>query len=130
VVEYSGLYEADGYGLDLHVERGGAVTGGGYDTIDFDSSRRLDFTLKDARIDGALLTAVKIYENGETRRFEGVFANRTVTTGKNPNEITGRETSFGLGFVENHTPAIAGSSEKLAPSPGNTWTNRVFLERH
>ena len=127
--EYAGVYESgdSGYRLDLRVSAG-LVTGSGYDTTNFDNAQKLSFTLKDARIDGALLTGVKVYENGETRKFEAVFVNRTVTTGKNPNEIADRQTSYGLGFIESSAPAIAGSN-RMAPSTGGTWTNRVFLER-
>lgn len=128
--EYAGLYESQdsGYRLDLRVSAG-TVTGSGYDTANFDSAQKVSFTLRDARIDGALLTATKVYENGETRRFEAAFVNRTVTTGKNPNEITDRQTSYGLGFIESSTPVIAGGSDRMAPSAGGSWTNRVFLER-
>jgi hypothetical protein len=78
--------------------------------------------LKDASINGALLTGTKLYENGEQRPFEAVFVNRTVSTGKNANTIESQNTSFGIGFIVNNT-----SSD----GSGNTenWTNRVFLMR-
>lgn len=68
--------------------------------------------LKDAPIKGALLTATKVFENGETVKFEAVFNNRTVSRGKNPNSIESRETKFGLGFIQSHSE----------------WITRVFLE--
>jgi hypothetical protein len=111
VREYSGVYEADfGYRLELRVSDGGKVEGNGYDNINNSGKQR--FTLKDARIEGALLTATKVYENGETLKFEAVFNNRTVQTGKNPNQIENRETKYGLGFIQSNAD----------------WTNRVFLE--
>jgi hypothetical protein len=70
------------------------------------------FALRDARISGALLTGSKVYENGSTVPFEALFTNRTVSQGKNANEITSRETLFGLGFIQSE----------------GQWTNRVFLE--
>jgi hypothetical protein len=76
------------------------------------SSRRQAFTLRDARIDGALLTATKVFADGGTKRLEAVFSNRTVAGGKNPNRIESRETSYGLGFID---------------SLGDS-TNRVFLK--
>jgi hypothetical protein len=110
--EYAGVYEAESdYRLELRVSDGGKVEGNGYDRRANDSERR-NFTLKDARIEGALLTATRVFENGETEKFEAVFNNRTVTAGKNPNEIETRETKYGLGFIQAYTD----------------WTNRVFLE--
>lgn len=109
--EYSGVYEAESdYRLELRVSGGGKIEGNGYDS--FSNSKRQNFTLKDARIEGALLTATKVYENGETLKFEAVFNNRTVQTGKNPNQIENRETKYGLGFIQSN----------------GDWTNRVFLE--
>jgi hypothetical protein len=112
VREYSGVYEAESdYRLELRVAAGGKVEGNGYDSR-FNDSGRQNFTLKDARIEGALLTATKVFENGETLKFEAVFNNRTVQTGKNPNQIENRETKYGLGFIQSYSD----------------WTNRVFLE--
>jgi hypothetical protein len=112
VRDYSGVYESNSdYRLELRVSAGGNVEGSGYDTR-FNNSGKQNFTLRDARIEGALLTATKVFENGETARFEAVFNNRTVTEGKNPNEIDSRETKFGLGFIQSNSD----------------WTNRVFLE--
>ncbi len=109
--EYSGVYQADGYRLDLRVNADGSATGSGYDRIG-DSSSKHNFTLRDARVEGALLTATKVYESGETQAFEAVFNNRTVVQGKNPNQIETRETFYGLGFIQNFAE----------------WNNRVFLD--
>ncbi len=123
--EYSGRYDTEdrGYSLDIRVSADGKVTGSGQDTVDWDNSKRLNFTLRDARIQGALLTAVKVYENGETRKFEAVFANRTVSSGRNANDITDRQTAYGIGFIESGA-VVTGNT-----NPDNNWTNRVFLER-
>ena len=109
---YSGNYEAENYRMALSVAKDGSVTGEGYDTLG-DNGRRMNFTLRDARIDGALLSGTKVYEGGSAQPFEGVFANRTVSTGKNVNQIESRETLFGFGFIQNNS----------------SWTNRVFLEK-
>ena len=64
----------------------------------------------------------KFYENGEQRRFEAVFVNHTVASGENANEITSRDTKFGIGFIETGTWS----------DPQNrtmNQTTRVFLER-
>jgi len=111
IQDYSGVYEADSdYRLELRVSADGKIEGNGFDRDS--NSKKQNFTLKDARIEGALLTATKVFENGETVKFEAVFNNRTVTQGKNPNEIDRRETKFGLGFIQS----------------SSDWTNRVFLE--
>ncbi len=116
--EYSGSYFADdgNYNVELRVSTDGRVEGSGTDTrfegLNFDKQKLKKFTFRNARIEGALLTATKVYEDGETRKFEAVFVNRTVLTGKNPNEIETRETKFGLGFIETHA----------------NFSNRVFCE--
>ena len=114
-VEYGGSYESeDGeWSLSLHVERGGVVTGSGFDAMNGETNRRRSFVLKDATINGALLAATKFYDNGEQRRFEAIFVNHTVASGKNANEVASRDTKFGIGFVDTGTGAEV----------------RVFLER-
>jgi hypothetical protein len=114
-VDYGGNYESEdsGWSLSLHVERGGAVTGSGFDAINGGTNRRRSFVLKDATINSALLAGTKFYENGEQQKFEAVFVNRTVASGKNANEIASRDTKFGIGFIETGTGSDA----------------RVFLER-
>lgn len=101
-VEYSGNYQSEdsGWSLSLHVDRDSLVTGSGFDAINGETSRHRSFVLKNATINGALLAGTKFYENGEQRRFEAVFVNRTVASGKNEHEITSRDTRFGIGFIE------------------------------
>lgn len=112
VREYSGVYQAESdYRLELRVSAADKIEGNGYDRR-FNDSAKQNFTLQNARIEGALLTATKVFESGETERFEAVFNNRTVQTGKNPNQIENRETKFGLGFIQSAAD----------------WTNRIFLE--
>ena len=86
------------------------------------NDRRMAFTLKDASIPGALLTGTKVFENGEQQKFEAVFVNRTVATGKNENEITSRETKFGLGYIQKGSWSDKNGQHM-------DWTSRVFLER-
>ncbi|MCA1624873.1 MAG: hypothetical protein LC768_10075 [Acidobacteria bacterium] len=117
VRDYAGVYQsADAdYQIELRVAADGKVEGNGYGSL-FDNSQKRNFTLKDARIDGALLTATKVFADGRTEKLEAVFNNRTMIEGKNPNEITSRETKYGLGFID-----IFGTG-------GANITNRVFLE--
>jgi hypothetical protein len=120
-VDYGGSYESEdsGWSLSLHVERSGIVTGSGFDTMNGETNRRRSFVLKDATINGSLLTGTKFYENGEQRSLEAVFVNRTVAAGRNANEITSRDTRFGIGFIETGRWSDA----------QNGAMRRVFLER-
>jgi hypothetical protein len=114
--DFSGSYGAgdNGYKLDLKVDSDGSASGSGYDSVNWDDgSPKMKFTLKDARVDGALLAGTKVFENGRTEAFEAVFANRTVSTGKNADSINSRDTCFGLGFIQIH----------------KDWTNRAFLQK-
>jgi hypothetical protein len=111
--DYAGVYQSTfaDYRLELRVSPNGKVEGSGYDS-GLGNSQNQHFTLRDARIEGALLTATKVFGDGKTEKLEAVFNNRTVVQGKNPNEIKTRETAYGLGFIE---------------SEGES-TNRIFLE--
>jgi hypothetical protein len=120
---YTGLYEGEGHRIQLTVSAGGEATGFGYDQ-QAGSNKAVNFMLRDGRIQGAMLTGLKVYDNGETRKFEGVFVNRTVTTGRNKDQIENQDRAFGLGFIESG-PVIAGGSENNSQD----WTNRVFVER-
>jgi len=113
VRDYAGIYQSSeaGYQIELRVSTDGKIEGSGYDS-DFDTSQKQNFTLRDARIEGALLTATKVFADGTKEKLEAVFNNRTVIEGKNPNEINSRETKYGLGFIDSW----------------GTITNRVFLE--
>ena len=113
VRDYAGIYQSSeaGYQIELRVSTDGKIEGSGYDS-DFDTSQKQNFTLRDARIEGALLTATKVFADGTKEKLEAVFNNRTVIEGKNPNEINSRETKYGLGFIDSW----------------GTMTNRVFLE--
>lgn len=118
VAGYAGSYvcETGEYRVELRVSADGRVEGSGFDPIyensDLDKPESRKFTLQNAKIDGALLTATKVYENGASKTFEAVFVNRTVRSGKNPNEIATTDTKYGLGFIESN----------------DMFTNRVFCE--
>ena len=95
--DYSGTYEIPDLGLALHlrVDHSGRVEGDGYEPLGGDPAVRRAFTLKDGKIDGALLSATKSYADGDTERFEAAFMNRT--TYESPTD-TGF-TRFGLGAL-------------------------------
>ena len=93
--EYTGVYRLDFSGavLELRVSANGAVEGKGED------SEGRNFTLTNGKVEGALLTATKVYDNGGSEKFEGVFINRTARTGKTPEDAVDSGTVFGLGIV-------------------------------
>ena len=94
--EYAGDYEADmGFRLSLTVGAGGRVEGSGTDTSFEDGRRARPFKLRDARVEGALLTGTKVFDDGSTEWLEGVFINRT---DRNDPQDPGT-TAFGLGVV-------------------------------
>jgi hypothetical protein len=95
--DYSGTYAIPDLGLALHLraDHTGNVEGDGYEPLGSDPAVRRAFTLKDGKIDGALLTATKSYTDGDTEQFEAVFMNRT--SFESPTD-TGF-TRFGLGAL-------------------------------
>lgn len=95
---YSGEYEAEHGTLSLRVYADGHVEATGTEP-DSDFTRARKFTLRNARVEGALLTATKLYEDGSSEPFEAVFVNRT---DRNSPTDPGT-TAFGLGALF-HTP--------------------------
>jgi hypothetical protein len=94
--DYSGTYDADfGFSLSLRADRGGAVEGTGSEVLSDDAGVWRTFTLKNGRVTGALITATKVYGNGATEPFEGVFINRSVFESPTDPGVT----TFGLGVV-------------------------------
>ena len=66
--------------------------------------------LENAKIEGALLTATKVYQDGRTEKFEGVFLNRTDRNSPTDKGVT----MFGLGVLLNTPVQIDGNTyEKL-----------------
>ena len=94
--EYGGSYEAEGgFRLRLSVGAGGGVEGEGTDGS-FDGSRRArNFRLRDARVEGALLTGTKVFDDGSSEKLEGVFINKTDRV--RPDDPG--TTVFGLGVI-------------------------------
>jgi hypothetical protein len=95
--EYSGAYEIPdlGFALHLRVDNSGKVEGDGYEPVMQDPAVRRTFALKNGKIDGALLTATKVYAGGQTEKLEGVFINRTSFESPTDKGFT----TFGLGTV-------------------------------
>ena len=95
--EYSGTYEASdlGYRIDIQVGSDGKVQADGYEPGNGSARQARRFRLENARIAGALLTATKVYEDGATEKFEGVFIKRTEFSSPTSNGVS----TFGLGVV-------------------------------
>ena len=93
--DYSGTYEIPdlGFALHLRVDHGRKVEGDGYEPLMQDPAVRRAFMLRNGRIEGALLTATKVYAGGHTEKLEGVFINRTSFESPTDKGVT----TFGLG---------------------------------
>ena len=93
--DYSGVYEVPGiaFALNLTVDPNGVVTGTGYEPLS--ESIRRSFTLRNGRIEGALLTATKVYAGGESAKLEGAFMNRTSFDSPSATGVT----VFGFGTI-------------------------------
>jgi hypothetical protein len=90
ISDYSGVYEAPDLDYRIRVQVGsdGRIQASG-------SEKSRAFTLENARIDGALLTATKVYSDGAREKFEGSFLNRTDRNSPTDPRVT----IFGLGVV-------------------------------
>ena len=75
ITEYSGVYQVADCGdvIELRIGSDGSIRADGHDS---DQPART-FVLENARIEAAVLTAIKVYRDGATVRFEGVFLTRT-----------------------------------------------------
>lgn len=75
VTECSGIYQVVDLGdvIDLRIGSDGRIEADGHDS---DQPSRT-FVLENGKIAGAVLTAIKVYRDGETEPFEGVFAGNT-----------------------------------------------------
>lgn len=90
----SGTYEANGFGrtLTLEVHADGTVAGRG-------AEDGRAFELRDGRVDGSHLTAMKRFADGTREPLEGIFINRRTIEGKTARQITSDHTTFGLGVT-------------------------------
>ena len=100
---YSGEYEAEQGTLSLKVYADGRAEATGTEPAsDFTHTRK--FTLRNARVDGALLTGTKLYEDGSSEAFEGVFINRT----DRDSPTDPGTTAFGLGVLFDPPKSVGG----------------------
>jgi hypothetical protein len=96
--EYAGTYQVEGLGhvIEIQVGSDGRLQAKGYvqeSVYERGSSR--SFRLENVKVEGALLTASKVYWDGATETFEGAFLQRTVHDSPAAPGVT----TFGLGVV-------------------------------
>jgi hypothetical protein len=93
IAEYSGVYEVADLGdvIDLRIGSDGRIQADGHDA----DQPSCTFVLENGKIEGAVLTAIKVYRDGETEPFEGVFMTRTERNSPNDPGIT----TSGLGVL-------------------------------
>jgi hypothetical protein len=107
---YSGSYNADfGFALRLTVQPDGRVVGSGREPITASTNVARSFVLRDARVDGALLTGTIVYSDSHSQKLEGVFMNRT--SRDSPSEPG--YTVFGLGVITPPTQVDGLTVERL-----------------
>jgi len=90
ISDYSGVYEVQDLGYLINVQIG---SDGRIEASGSENSRA--FKLENAKIDGSLLTATKVYSDGAREKFEGSFLNRTDRNSPTDPGVT----IFGLGVV-------------------------------
>ena len=91
--EYAGTYEAlSEFPFRLEVGGDGRIEASGSEPAPQGTRQ---FTLRNARIEGALLTGTKVYTDGGSEKFEAVFINRTARSSQTDTGTT----TFGLGVV-------------------------------
>lgn len=105
ITDYSGAYSVSDvpYFIAIQVASDGRVQASG-------KENGRPFRLDNARIEGALLSATKIYPDGRAEKFEGVFMTRTVRNSPTDTGVT----TFGLGVVLKTPLEVNGNTyEKL-----------------
>jgi len=107
---YSGIYNSDfGFMVRLTVQPDGRVGGSGREPVSGAPGVARTFVLRDARVDGALLTGTIVYSDNRSRKLEGVFMNRT--SRDSPSDPG--NTVFGLGVITPPTQVDGLTVERL-----------------
>ena len=117
--DYSGRYVEGNVGsaLTLRVDPDGRVEASGSERGAAGAPERR-FAIEGAAIRGALLTGTKVYGDGASEPFEGLFVELTTEEGTSPERITHRSTRFGLASVGEPREIVSGF-----------WTDKFFYER-
>ena len=109
--DYSGVYEVSdlGYLINIQVGSDGSVKATGFYPANGSTRPARSFRLEGAYITGAMLTATKVYDDGATEKFEGVFINRTDFNSPTDSGVS----AFGLGVVGNRVEFAGVTLDKL-----------------
>src|SRR4030095_8036471 len=109
--DYSGVYEtADpGCALEIEVTADGTVRAAGSEPVYADNRQTRSFRLEGAKLTGAMLSGTKVYSDGATARFEGVFINRTDFNSPTDPGVS----AFGLGVILNPVQVGGVTLDKL-----------------
>ena len=101
--DYSGVYEVEGFGhrLNIQVSDDGNVIATGVEPT---NTGTRSFKLEGAKIANAMLIGTKVFADGSTATFEGVFLNRTDYI--SPNDLGVR--TFGLGVLVTNPTEVNG----------------------
>ncbi len=110
IADYSGQYEVPGldYNLEIKVTNGGNVEATGFEPKNGDAQKGRKFTFRNAKIEGALLTATKVYDDGSKEKFEGVFIEQTDIEGVSPQQIERQSKTFGLAVADVQVKTTSG----------------------
>jgi hypothetical protein len=109
--DYSGVYEVSdlGYLINIQVGSDGSVKAIGSEPANGGTRQTRSFRLEGAKITGAMLTGTKIYDDGASEKFEGVFINRTEFNSPTDNGVS----TIGLGVVGNPVEFAGVTLDKL-----------------
>ena len=104
ISEYAGVYEFTDFGdvIELRIGSDGRIAGDGQDS----GRRPRAFLLENAKIDGAVLTATKVYRDETRETLEGVFMTRTRRESPSDPGLT----TFGLGVLLTTPREFAGNT--------------------
>ena len=108
--DYSGVYEVTDFGYLINIQVGsdGNVKAIGSEPAHGTRQAR-SFRLEGAKLVGAMLTGTKVYDDGPTEKFEGVFINRTEFNSPTDSGVS----AFGLGVVGNPVEFAGITFDKL-----------------
>ena len=111
ISDYSGVYEVSdlGYLINIQVGSDGSVKAFGSEQANGGTRQARNFRLEGAKIVGAMLTGTKVYTDGATEKFEGVFINRTDFNSPTDTGVS----AFGLGVIGNPVEFAGVTLDKL-----------------
>ncbi len=95
--KYADLPTLDYCRLEIEVAADGTVTGKGYDFFSVEQGRE-NYTLKDARVSGSLLTGTRVFAD-RYEPFEAVFVTASRREGSTANDARVTKTAPGIGYV-------------------------------